>query len=577
MADKFKIISDFIDGRALALKGTKCGIVDASGNILRDFVYTHTEPEDFTVSDEGMITSYKGNNRNLILPPIINNREITAIGPEAFRGCKNIYEITIPHGVTSIKRKAFAYCDNLKRVILPDSLLNIEDWAFFYCNHLKTIRIPDSLMDLGQYAFEACDGLKEIEVSASNQYCVSIGGVLFSKDKKRLFRYPSGREDEEYRVPRGTEAISRTAFYDARVKRVVLPDGLKRIGVGAFRGCRELESINIPSSVTRISGNAFLCCKKLSDIVLPDGLTSIENRAFYYCKSLKSINIPRGVTSICECAFDGCEGLTSVALPDTLEEIGAWAFNGCKSIREIDLPDSVTSIGAWAFAHMDRLQRIRLSSVTLLPEGVLYNAKRLEQLHIPPTVERIGSRAFAGCKKLTEITIPKAVTTLDKRCLDACKALSRIVVEPGNTGYVSDNGILYTADKKKILKFPASREDTVFVIPDTVTCIGAWAFAGCKKLSRITLSKNTETIEEGAFYACSGIYEMLIPASVRTIGKSAFFYCKTLKDLRVEGMDTVIDEWAFFECARLLTVKCRTDSAACGFAARANIACEIID
>ena len=61
-------------------------------------------------------------------------------------------------------------------------------------------------------------------------------------------------------LPKLLTAIEEEAFAGDTFVCVVLPDGCQRIEAGAFRGCTQLQYIEIPSSVTAISDTAFDGC-----------------------------------------------------------------------------------------------------------------------------------------------------------------------------------------------------------------------------------------------------------------------------------------------------------------------------
>jgi hypothetical protein len=56
------------------------------------------------------------------------------------------------------------------------------------------------------------DSLVTITVDSDNEYFTDINGVLFTKDKTTLIKYPTGRESIEYTVPDGTVCIAGGAF-----------------------------------------------------------------------------------------------------------------------------------------------------------------------------------------------------------------------------------------------------------------------------------------------------------------------------------------------------------------------------
>ena len=76
------------------------------------------------------------------------------------------------------------------------------------------------------------------------------------------------------------------------LKEVILNEGLKRIGHGAFCFSTSLQSITIPSTVTEIGNNAFNRCSSLREVILNEGLQKIGEFAFSGCTSLQTFTIP---------------------------------------------------------------------------------------------------------------------------------------------------------------------------------------------------------------------------------------------------------------------------------------------
>ena len=76
----------------------------------------------------------------------------------------------------------------------------------------------------------------------------------------------------------------------AKVKSVVIGEGVTSISNFAFYGCGQLESVTIANTVTTIGDSAFRACGKLTSIDIPDSVVSIGDKAFDICRSL-SFNI----------------------------------------------------------------------------------------------------------------------------------------------------------------------------------------------------------------------------------------------------------------------------------------------
>lgn len=161
---------------------------------------------------------------------------------------------------------------------------------------------------------------------------------------------------------------------------VLMPDSVKEIGNGAFRGNKTLTYIIIPDSVTSIGDNAFNCCFKLCDITIQGNLKSIGKNAFCVC-SISNFNIPDSVTSIGHGAFNSCWNLTDVILPKKLSCISDYTFFNCKNLTNILMPNNVTEIGFSAFGK----------------------CSNLESITIPEKVDNIHPKAFKRCKNLKAV------------------------------------------------------------------------------------------------------------------------------------------------------------------------------
>ena len=179
--------------------------------------------------------------------------------------------------------------------------------------------------------------------------------------------------------------------------------------------------------------------------------------------------------------------VTKANIPHTIEgvtvtSIGDGAFSGCVSLTSVTIPDSVTSIGEWAF----------------------YECESLTSVTIPDSVTSIGNRAFCYCSSLTSVTIPDGVTSIGRGAFGNCAALTGIWVTEGNSYYSSDaSGVLFSKDKTTLVQCPGTLAECT--IPDSVTSIGDWAFAGCTSLTSVTIPDGVTSIGWCAFADCESL------------------------------------------------------------------------
>ena len=297
-------------------------------------------------------------NGQLLQGDIVVPEGTKKIGDGTFRNCSGLTSVTIPDGVTSIGSSAFYRCSGLTSIVIPDSVTSIGSSAFENSG-LTSITIPGSMTSIGEYAFSDCEDLVD---------------VFYKGDLRGWLKIEFGDNPMYYTeniyingellqgklvIPEGVEKIGNFAFVGCKsLTSVTIPDGVTSIGDWAFSDCDGLTSVTIGNGVTSIGEYAFSGCSGLKSVTIPDGVTSIGKDAFSWCSGLTSVTIGNGVTSIGDSAFWECSGLTSVTIPDSVTNIGCNAFLWCSGLTSITIPDSVTSIGKSVFENCSGLTTI---------------------------------------------------------------------------------------------------------------------------------------------------------------------------------------------------------------------------
>lgn len=134
-----------------------------------------------------------------------------------------------------------------------------------------------------------------------------------------------------------------------------------------------------------------------------------------------------------------------------------------------------------------------------------------------PVVE-VGLNAFQNQSSLTSVSIPETVTTLADYSFAGCIGLTNIT------------------------------------IPDSVTLIGSHAFDGCAGLTAIDLGGGVTSIGFGAFQGCINLTGANIPDSVTNLGGNAFFNCPGLQAITIGSGVTSIGVATFQGCTGLITI-----------------------
>ncbi len=162
-------------------------------------------------------------------------------------------------------------------------------------------------------------------------------------------------------------------------------------------------------------------------------------------------------------------------------------------------------------------------------------------------VTSIGDSAFYKCTSLTSVTITDGVTSIGSYAFAGCTALKAFYGKFAS----SDNRCLIVSGRINSFA-PAGL--TEYTIPDSVTSIGASAFAYCSKLTSITIPGSVTSIGESAFRDCTSLTSVTIPDSVTSIGERAFYHCTSLTSITIPDSVTSIGVAAFSCCTSLTSI-----------------------
>lgn len=177
-------------------------------------------------------------------------------------------------------------------------------------------------------------------------------------------------------------------------RKLIIKDGVKKIGNNAFSGMTSLKTIEI-SHVETIGKNAFYSCTGISEVKMSQAKT-IGSGAFYGCSSLESVEIPQ-VETLADSVFGDCRKLTTMDMPQ-LKTMEASVFWFCTSLGEVKMPQ-VETIGVRAFEGCSSLKAIDLSGIKTI-ERRAFSACGIEKIVVPSTLTKIGEYAFDCAKRL---------------------------------------------------------------------------------------------------------------------------------------------------------------------------------
>ena len=597
-----------------------CG--DPTVNLGEDVSYSYDpETNTLTISGTGAMESYEGTYqrpwneyRNCIITIVIGSG-VTSIGDNTFRECENLLSVTIPGSVTeigdyalaynpnlntvtiqgesqltNIKEGAFSGCESLSSFTIPASVTTIGGYAFGYCTMLANIEIPAGVTTIGPAVLSGCPNISSINLAQGNVNFMVDNGVLFNNDGTRLICYPAGKSGATYTVPAGVRIIDESALADnENLTSVIFENNsqLTTIGLEAFAGDINLESITIPDKVTGIGDYAFAACYNLVKVTFDDAsaLDSIGMMAFdmtpwydnadevviigsilYKVKDSYTgpLNISNGIKMIGRSACMNCTDLTAVTIPESVTTIGEEAFQSCNDLTSVTFTGNsqLTTIGEYAFAYSGLTSITIPASVSDIGDGAFEACSDMTTVTFDGVshLTKINDSLFNGCNSLMEITIPPSVTSIGEYAFWCCGGMTAVTFDgESQLNYIGSHA------------FRECQSLTAIEIPASVTHIGYSAFYLCDILGTVTFAANSHLtiIDEDAFKQCAGLLSITIPAGVTKIGDGAFVDCSNLATVSFADNSqlTSIGEFAFC-CTGLSSItipECVTNIGECAF------------
>ena len=153
---------------------------------------------------------------------------------------------------------AFSGCSNLTSITLPDAVTEIGLRAFKNCSKLEIISLPNSMAYWGDNAFEGC-----------------VGTLVINSNDMLAERL---RWD--------------TQLEGSNFTKVIIGNGITKIGDLKFKGYSPLVELTIPNSVTSLGMDAFYDCTSLSVIYCKAIVPPFCIKSAFQNTSIEKIYVP---------------------------------------------------------------------------------------------------------------------------------------------------------------------------------------------------------------------------------------------------------------------------------------------
>ena len=570
---------------------------------------------------------------------------VTSIGSHAFTGITNMYSLTVPETLTGIGEGAFSDCvfnGSQVKITIPAAVNEIGKDAFSDCTGLTAIEFQGDLPALAQtlfsedmtlIAYYPADNATWTE-SARNHYGGSVswygcdengnavgacGDALtwtYAATSRRLTISGTGAMTDY--SPENPAPWSGLA---SELRYLTIESGVTTIGSYAFAGLGELgysgkgsstTAVTFPASLTKVGEKAFYNCLKLGKLIFLGDLPVLADTIFSEDMLVYAYYPYGNITWTEDARKDyGCpvswypSDEYGTPLGGNCGEMAEWSFepvsatltiSGSGEMNDISLRGGTVPWSAWKSS----IEKIVIGTgITRIGSRTFSGTGNLKNVEISDTVETVGSSAFYNCAALTELKLPDSVAILEDYAFEGCTNLAltlganisdvgfrsirnikSIAVDEENANFAAESGLLLSNDRTVLICCAAAQAS--YVIPDTVTTIGEYAFCDHDTLTEVVIPEGVKTIGQYAFSGCLSLQTVDLPDSLVTLGMDAFRYTGLTEIAVPEGTETLdtgvfgdneqlervvfagkvvqIDNDQFYGCSNLQSIRFKADA-----------------
>ena len=445
-------------------------------------------------------------------------------------------KVTVPEGVTEIANQFHVFND---------------------CQFITSVNIPSTCTEISPRFVESCRNITEFTVAEENPAFTTEDGVIYTKDKKTLIRYPSGKKAEIYRVNAGAEVIETLAFEGTRdTYEIFIGHGCHTIKRGAFystdgyvihdRNCQKQEEhfgikkYYISPSVVNIEEDIFTShyCEDgdyYSDVIVGGEIGSV---IWEHCNK-------RGI-KFAEVTEEEAEAFLTEPYEVTCQKLKEKVEN---EVYVFEFPEE---------GYAGKKQGGTLTLYSIAPEGTPVTVTNLSskfpemyyenvtELILGNGITSFGHWEFCDYRKLHTVRFGADITEIDANAFYQDCRVTEYTVDEENKYYTSIDGIVFTKDLKTLVIYPSGREDEYYAIPDHVETVGHHAMMG-SKVRYVKFGDNVKRIETEACY--------------NTYGQTRFYVSPSVTELNDPFIFGVDGDYQAYVCCRDLVVGGKAGSA----------------
>lgn len=405
-------------------------------------------------------------------------------------------KITIPRAVTTISANAFKGNTALTSVSVEQDgrLTTIHEYAFNGCTNLADITLPSTLSYIGKEAFHGTAWFASAIEKGNN---VIVNGVLYQKLT----------DEREFTVTSDIKSITEGAFGGTYNGKEVYVESVA-LAYNAHISAKELYAILSDERVHTFCSNGALTLAEL--IGTSEVLENITVLSFDADK------VGSNQIAVCDGYADGWYGVVSVTdmSLNNIKSIGEYAFRGTAWYENLTGTYSFAGSSGILIKYNGTDKDITIgggTGVRGMTADVFRGNTTIESVEFnnESTLIEIPARAFENCVNLASITLPSTVSVFGE---DAFKGTAWL------ENYESD----YVVIGGKLIDYIG--ESGEIVIPENVTKIYSYVFAGNEDITSVTFSRyNLMTeIEADTFEGCTNLESVTLSENIENVDRTAF-------------------------------------------------------
>ena len=562
------------------------------------------------------------------------SKNITSIGDYAFDSCNKLVSVVFEENslLNSIGIYAFSQCDRLLSIDIPNNVTTIGLKAFHSCSSLEKVTLPEKLYKISSDAFRGCNLLYEvhnnsnlnIEFGSTNNGSVGLNAkVIYDKDgnavylnnNERIIVYndftflysnsqywllnycgneekvylPEDINGEKYKlhsdfqiiaewlfIPKSMTTIEDSVFFNSKIKNIVIPNSLQKVGKYAFLGDKCVENVYYNGTIedwcnisfTTSNSNPMYAAEsffmlnekneyeEITEIVIPETVKSIKNYQFYGFKNVKRFVLSEGIKELLRYSFGECDSIVSIELPDSLEEVYSNVFYNCDNLENIYISDGTKKIEEGFYVDCPNVKYISCSNSVYINSpslielslsvkiNIRYNSDDSYTIYGNAVYDKEMTTLYSIIPNQESIIIPKTLKIVKNQLPDTFSKVyfegsiedwCNIQFKSANYHFMKYASEIYMLNEKNEYE-----EITELIIPSTVEKIGSYQFYGFNKLNKIVISNGVVSIGESAFSKCSSLVDIYLSSSVNNIDNYAFAHCEKLENVYYNG---TIEDW----------------------------------